>query len=153
MYCKDVEERVRGDHQVLRAMLERIEQLAEGTLAGGRLPEGSLRAEGHLLLERLSTHMSWEDEFLIPVLAATEGWGDVYVARLQREHAEQRELLEYELTFLHHPARPNEVVARNLLDLASLLRADMTEEEHVFLPRVEILHPAVARPSHARSLL
>jgi len=128
-----VRERVLSDHQELRRRLDRIERLAREGLAGPAPAGGDLRGEAEALLDRLAIHMGWEDLYLVPVLRETDAWGDARIARFDREHREQRELLEYVLRQLHDAARPERLVAGTVLDLVVLLREDMDDEESAFL--------------------
>jgi iron-sulfur cluster repair protein YtfE (RIC family) len=131
MRPSDVRQRVLSDHEELRGRLDRLERLARAVATGAGPRE--LRAEAEALLDRLAIHMSWEDLYLVPVLREADGWGDARTARFADEHREQRELLEYVLRSLHDANRPGPVVASNVLDLVSLLRADMVDEESAFL--------------------
>jgi len=133
MKPSEVRERVLADHEELRHRLAALERIARANLGGGPGASAGLRERAEELLDRLAIHMSWEDRYLVPVLRAADGWGDARSGRLAQEHLEQRELLEYELRQLHDASRPDAVIARNLLDLTELLRADMRDEESAFL--------------------
>lgn len=132
MRPSEVRTRVMADHEELRGRLDRLERLALAAAAGDDEPT-ELRNEAEGFLDRLSIHMGWEDLHLVPVLREADSWGEVRIERFDKEHREQRELLEYVLRELHDRARPETVVARKVLDLVALLRADMEEEESVFL--------------------
>jgi len=132
MRPSEVRERVLADHEELRGRLERLERLALAAAAGSD-DARALRGEAESFLDRLAIHMGWEDLHLVPVLREADSWGEVRIERFGREHREQRELLEYVLRELHDERRPEPVVARRVLDLVALLRADMDEEESVFL--------------------
>ena len=133
MLAGEVRTYVLSDHAKLRERLDVLERISRSAAAGGRLAGAVLRAEGESLLVQLSRHMSWEDEHLVPVLRDSDSWGEIRCTQLATEHREQRELLRYALRKLRDEGRPAILVARNLLDLVDLLRADMTEEESVFL--------------------
>jgi iron-sulfur cluster repair protein YtfE (RIC family) len=97
----------------------------------------TLRAEGERLLATLLEHMGWEDRFLAPALRRADAWGEERARQLDGDHREQRELLAHVLAGLRDASRPASVLARNLLDLVTLLRADMEHEEATLLdPRV-----------------
>jgi len=137
MRPSEVRERVLADHVKLRERLDRIEGLARAAAGNGRSKPSGLREEAEGFLDRLAIHMGWEDLHLVPVLREADGWGDVRIERFAEEHREQRELLEYILRELHDRARPEAVVASNVLDFVALLRADMDDAEAVFLdPRI-----------------
>jgi hypothetical protein len=110
-------------------MLASIEGLSREVLDGEGHLGGALRLEGEGLLEALGEHMSWEEQHLVPALRASDAWGDARVERLFADHREQRGLLEHALARLRDPTRPAVLIARNLLDLVSLLRHDMKDEE------------------------
>ena len=133
MRPSEVRERVLADHEELRHRLGPIERMARAVLAQQPCSPSALRQETEALLDRLAIHMRWEDLHLVPVLREADGWGDVRIDRFAKEHLEQRELLEYILRQLHDDDRPDDVMARNVVDFAALLRADMDDEESVFL--------------------
>jgi hypothetical protein len=126
----EIRRRILDDHETIRAMLVSVERVAREVLAGDSGQKSSLRFQGETLLSRLGEHMAWEDRYLRPALLDTPGFGEARAERLDRDHAEQRELLGYALASLADASRPALVVARNLLDLVALLRADMADEEH-----------------------
>ena len=78
--------------------------------------------------------MHWEDVHLRPaLLEIPDAWGKEHAEELDRDHREQRELLSDALDRVQDPSRPPSLVARNLLDLVELLRADMEQEERDLL--------------------
>jgi hemerythrin-like domain-containing protein len=131
MRPSEVRARVLSDHDELRGRLDRLERVALAASSGDSAE--ALRPEAEAFLDRLAIHMSWEDLHLVPVLREADSWGEERIARFAEEHREQREMLEYVLRELHDAGRPETVVARKVLDLVALLRADMEEEESVFL--------------------
>jgi hypothetical protein len=135
----EVRARILADHVDLRRMLAGLEVLARRVLGGEPSLVGPLRLEGELLLQRLQDHMLWEDLHLAPALRQADAWGDERARRLDSEHREQREVLRHCLAAVQDASRPTPVVARSLIDLVQLLRADMDEEER------EMLDPAVLR--------
>ena len=114
-------------------MLLSLESLGQQVSAGQTHLVGPLRLEGEALLARLLTHMRWEDIHLRPALLAADAWGEARAERLDRDHREQRALLEDSLSRVRDPSRPARLLARNLLDLIALLRTDMGEEERDLL--------------------
>jgi len=132
MRPSEVRKRVLADHEELRGRLDRLERLRLAAAAESD-DAHALRDEAESFLDRLAIHMGWEDLHLVPVLREADSWGEVRIERFAREHRAQRELLEYVLRELHDRGRPEPVVARRVLDLVALLRADMEDEESVFL--------------------
>ncbi len=127
MRPEQVRQRVLDDHVHLLGTLENLEQLAVQVVNGERQLTGALRSQGEALLAILLDHIRWEDEHLAPALR--EGGGEDLVKRLEDDHREQRELLEHALERLQDPSRPPVLVGRNLIDLVTLLRQDMRDEE------------------------
>ncbi len=137
MHPSEIRCRILLDHQTLRGVLLSLERLGQQVSAGHTHLVGPLRLEGEELLARLLTHMKWEDVHLRPALLAADAWGEARAERLDRDHREQRALLEHSLSRVQDTSRPAPLLARNLLDLIALLRTDMDEEERDLLdPRV-----------------
>lgn len=133
MRPSEVRRRVFSDHESLRARLDEIEDLV-GVVSGGDAERGlSLRMRAVELLDTLELHMQWEERFLVPVLQDSDAWGPARVERFHTEHREQREVLRHLLGVLGDNGRPASLLARSVRDFAVLLRADMDEEESVFL--------------------
>ena len=132
-----VREHVLADHEALRRQLQELERCARSALAR---PEGDalpLRREAKALVTTLAEHMRWEDRFLAPALRQADAWGQERAEILATDHREQRELLQDVIDKLGDLARPPRIVADNVLDLVTLLRRDMEEEEELLLdPRV-----------------
>ena len=133
MRPSEIRQHVLRDHEELRERLERLENRARDILEARAQSPAALREQAERLLERLATHMSWEDRYLLPVLRQADSCDDTRTRKFTSDHIEQRELLEYALRKLHDAERPDVVVASNLLDLVELLREDMLEEEAIFL--------------------
>jgi hemerythrin-like domain-containing protein len=133
MKLSEVRERILADHEVLRRRLAALEEQARRVASGAADAAPWLRAEGEALLALLREHLSWEDRHLAPALRAAGTRGTEHVRALAHEHAEQRELLDDALARLRDGGRPLLLVARNLLDLAALLREDMDREEQARL--------------------
>lgn len=129
MRPSEVRRRVLEDHERIRAMLVVLEATAGQVLSGEAHLLGSLRLEGGTLLGTLREHMHWEDVHLRPALLEADAWGLERAERLDHDHREQRELLGYALASVEDQSRPAPVIARTLLDLVKLLRADMEDEE------------------------
>ena len=144
MQPEEVRNFVLSDHDKLRERIGRLERMASAVVAGDELPWGALRAEGESFLEQLARHMRWEDVHLVPVLRDADCWGEVRCTQFAEEHREQRESLEYVVRHLRDEGRPDRLVARDVLALAELLRADMEEEESVFLDERVLRNDVIA---------
>jgi hemerythrin-like domain-containing protein len=129
MRPEEVRTSVLADHERLRALLIELERIAHSAVEGNSLPRGALRGEAKVLLASLASHMSWEDRYLAPIVRRDCSIGKRRGEKLAEDHREQRALLEYALRQLLDEGRPECVVAGNLLDLISLLRSDMDDEE------------------------
>ena len=131
-----VRERVLSDHARLRGILDRVELQAGGGEASN---PSELREAGEELHRVLARHMLWEDHYLAPALRNADAWGEERVARLRKDHLEQRAILADNLDRLRDEARPDELLMRDLRDLVLLLRDDMEQEER------DLLDPSVLR--------
>lgn len=133
MRPSEIRERILHDHETLRAMLLSVERVSLGVMEGESQLIGPLRFEAESLLERLLTHMGWEDQYLRPALLEADAWGRERAEHLDRDHREQREMLQYALASLEDQSRPPLVISRQVLDLVRLLREDMDEEEELLV--------------------
>jgi hypothetical protein len=131
-----VRERVLADHRRLRGLLDCIERLVTG---GPVHSLAELKRAGEELHRVLARHMRWEDRYLGPAVLDADAWGEERLARLRRDHREQREILAHSLERLRDPGRPGVLVARDLRDLIMMLRDDMEDEER------DLLDPSVLR--------
>jgi hypothetical protein len=127
MAWRDVHERILAEHVVLRGMLASLEALVDRFEDGDAVGVETLRDEARALYLRFEAHLSFEDRALLPELSRARGTsaGEALV----REHAEQRELLDYLLRRLALPGRPALLLVRELRQFGALLREDMAEEE------------------------
>ena len=133
----EVRDRLLADHRTIRDRLLSIEKLAEEVVANQRQLLGPLCEKTEVLLAGLRNHMSWEDLHLRPALLEADAWGRERAALLDRDHAEQRQLLELKLEHLRDRTQPPILIARGLLELVALLRDDMDREEELLLdPRI-----------------
>jgi hypothetical protein len=133
MRPSEVRRRILDDHEKLRSMLVGVERVAHEVVDGECQLTAAMRVEGERLMERLLAHMGWEDRYLRPALCDADAWGQERAERLDRDHREQREMLEYALSSVADQSRPPLVIARQLLDLVRLLRDDMQEEEELLV--------------------
>jgi hypothetical protein len=129
MDASEVRRRVCGDHERLRSELAQLDSLANQTLRESRGAIAELRADAEALLARLRAHMHWEESYLLPALREADAWGAERAERLVRDHREQCQLLDFAIARLRDAARPAALVARDVIGLVALLRADMREEE------------------------
>lgn len=137
MQPSEVRIRVLHDHEALRERLDELEDLVRDVERGNGERALSLRMHAVELLRALENHMQWEDCYLVPVLRESDAWGPERVKRFDADHREQREVLHHVLHVLADTDRPACLIARGVRDFVFLLRADMDEEENVFLdPRV-----------------
>jgi hypothetical protein len=88
---------------------------------------------GVALFESFASHLAFEDAQLVPALRAIPERGKELADRLEREHREQRELLDYLLNRLEEEKRPTTLVARELEGFSAYLRVDMSYEESMIL--------------------
>ncbi|MFQ5418260.1 MAG: hemerythrin domain-containing protein [Myxococcota bacterium] len=129
MRAREVRRRIRDEHECLRAILFSIRTLGRSVLDGDPSHTPSLRIEGEALHEQLLEHLRWEDIYLAPTLRRARRWGRERAAQLDRDHREQRELLDYTLAALRDSTRPALALARNMIDLVELLLEDMADED------------------------
>jgi len=135
----EIREWILKDHKTLRAQLDALDELAGQVRDGDRRLLGPLRLEAERFLHRFDEHTRWEDRYLRPALLEADAWGKERAERLDHDHSEQRALLEDSLARLHEAERPPVLVARGVLDLIQLIRADMAEEE------ADLLDPRILR--------
>ena len=136
MKPSEVRERTLRDHEGLRIALDRLERCCREAARGDSLPAGQLREAAHALMIDVDRHMRWEERHLEPALREADAWGNERADRMRSDHREQRETLGHVLTNLRDSSRPP-ALAPMLLDLITLLRDDMAEEEDLLLdPRV-----------------
>lgn len=134
MRPSEVRGHVLQDHEGLRRDLDRLEERAKQTRREdpvSHLP--SLLGDAETLLEKLQVHMRWEEVHLLPVLRDADAWGEERALRLERDHREQRALLDFILERLHDTERPNELLYSDVFGLIAFLREDMEEEERDLL--------------------
>ena len=133
MRPSEIRERILGDHETIRAMLVTVERVGRQVMEGESQLIGPLRFEAETLLQKLLTHMGWEDQYLRPALLEADAWGRERAEHLDRDHREQREILQYALSSIEDQSRPPLVISRQILDLVRLLREDMEEEESLLV--------------------
>jgi hemerythrin-like domain-containing protein len=128
----EIRERVQADHQILRSMLDDIEEYSQRFERGEFVGE-TLREQGLALYECFSAHLELEETILAPALRLAGAAGERIAARLKHEHHEQRELIRYLLGRIDRDSAPTLLVARELRHFAEYLRFDMQYEESTML--------------------
>jgi iron-sulfur cluster repair protein YtfE (RIC family) len=119
-------------HNRLRAYLDEVGGLARA-LARGERVTGQLSTALSALARHFDDHNDFEESTLLPLLAATDAFGDVRIARMHGEHLEEHR------AFAAFLASPLEDVAAGWDDFAEEITAHMEAEERTFL------HPQVLR--------
>ena len=129
MAWREVDERILGEEHRGAAHddddLERCVERFEAGAADGAQPLHDERVS----TERFEAHLSSEDG--APLLALRRLRGAEEADALVREHAEQRELLDFLVRRLALPGRPATLLARELRQIGLLLRDDMAGEERM----------------------
>jgi len=130
-----VRKRILGDHAHLRGLLDEVDQQAFRVANGAEEGIGMLRTLGLQLLTEFGEHLALEDRFLAPALRRAGPAGRDRAERLDVDHREQRELLDYLLGKLRDPSRPAAVLAAEWRSFVELMLADMAQEELTILER------------------
>lgn len=138
MRASRVRERIVRDHEYLRGLLDELDQQAFRVANGAESEVGTLRALGLQLLGRFSEHLALEDRFLAPALRRAGPDGRERAQRLDADHREQRELLEYLLGKVRDASRPAAVLAAEWRSFVELLLDDMAQEELTVLERAPL---------------
>lgn len=124
--------RLLEQHQGLRDGLDRVGELARQHNAGEPVAE-RLAAAVAKVAAAFEEHNAFEEALLRPMLAATDAFGDVRIARMVGEHTEEHR------AFTAFLGGPLDEVARGFADFAEEIAAHMEAEERTFL------HPWVLR--------
>jgi len=125
-----------GQHQRLRALLERARRVADLALDGEAADPGGVAVAIGELVHVMESHLAFEESLLLPILNADLPHGPARAAELAKEHEQQRAML----SALHRQATAAPRVptlATKLMFLTDWLLADMSHEEE------ELLSPAV----------
>jgi len=126
-----VRERILREHAELRTRLGEIDALLSDSERNAEAVVTRLRERGLALYRRLREHIDLEDRILAPALRA--GGCDERADDLEREHAEQRELLAFLVGRLGEQQRPAILTVRELRGFVDYLSEDMANEEAVLL--------------------
>jgi hemerythrin-like domain-containing protein len=124
--------RLLEQHQGLRDRLELVHGLVRQYASGEAVAE-ALGAAVAGVATAFDEHNAFEETLLTPMLAATDGFADVRIARMVGEHTEEHRAFS---AFL---ASPLSEVATGWADFAEEIAAHMEAEERTFL------HPWVLR--------
>jgi hemerythrin-like domain-containing protein len=128
-----VRQLVIDDHAELRPMLDEVERLANLFERGDSSTGPILRQHGFEFYKRFSGHLELEEEHLAPKLLSAGERGRTLSDRLDHEHREQRELLQYLLERLGESTTPTLLIARELRNFVAYVRFDMQHEEQDLL--------------------
>jgi hypothetical protein len=135
-----VRDDIRGQHADLRMRLDELAEEAGLWRSGEAGSDDRLRALGRDLCARFNAHLEFEEEELVPVLAALDSWGPERVRELQSAHARQRRKLANLSTRLAFEPDPDEL-ERALADLADDMSTDMESEEEGLLMQAALAAP------------
>jgi hypothetical protein len=112
-----------AQHEALRGMMERCEQLAD-ELDTGRMGPLQLTREVSRLRLAFDAHNRFEEQLLRPVLLEADGFGDARVERMIDEHISEHRAMRTELA---SPA------TADLRAAIAELRAHLAAEERYFV--------------------
>jgi hemerythrin-like domain-containing protein len=128
-----VRARVLREHDLLRTRLGSLVRLCNRAQSGEHALRSQLREAALELYRRFAAHLTFEDERLLPLVKSAGSWGRERARQLEREHAEQRMLLDYLTPRLADVSRPLVLLEADLASFAELLREDMADEESSLL--------------------
>ena len=147
-----IRQRILGDHDLLRGLLEEVERQASRVYEEAGAGVAVLRALGLQLLTQFSDHLALEDRVLAPALRGAGPIGRERVEQLAADHREQRVLIEYILGGLRDQSRPAAVLSDELHGLVELLLEDMAQEELTILERRLLEDPGPLKAPSPHSL-
>jgi Hemerythrin HHE cation binding domain len=81
-----------AEHEALRELIKRCEQLA-GELEAGRIEPAHLAREVGRLCVAFDAHNRYEEQFLRPVLGDVDAFGEVRLDRMVADHVEEHGLV------------------------------------------------------------
>lgn len=116
---------LKAQHDALRGMMTRCEELANELDAGRMGPTQLLREVARLRLA-FDAHNQFEEQLLRPVLLDADWFGEVRVARMIEEHVEEHRSMRQQL---------GTTVTSELREVIENLRAHLEAEERYFLSK------------------
>jgi hypothetical protein len=127
VFPASVRDEVLRQHDELRGLLRAVARDVD-TADVDEPPGRRLMASGRELCQRFREHLSFEDEYLKPVLAVLDSWGPERVRGLEEDHRRQRCRLVAVMDAIETSGDPEEA-AEELADLIEDLGLDMEQEE------------------------
>lgn len=121
--------RLLAEHDELRLLLKRAEQIANNILRG-IAPPTALHDVLQLCRNSFAAHNASEEELLAPILMNDCAWGQARVDRMLEEH--RAEHAEIRAAFTGSDLK----IAPRIGELRELIEAHMAAEERTFLSRV-----------------
>jgi hypothetical protein len=112
-----------AQHQVLRGMMERCEELADELDAGNMGPIQLTREVARLRLA-FDSHNKFEEELLRPVLLAGDAFGEVRLERMIEDHVGEHRAMRQQL---------GSDATADLRAVIASLRVHLAAEERYFL--------------------
>jgi hemerythrin-like domain-containing protein len=145
---RDALEHLGRDHRLLERVLRRLESIVEAAEWGNDFSRSELRlVVDFMTLFGDLRHHDKEESLLVPVLVAVEGfdWNDGPLARLRRDHRQERYLLR---VLSDIASQEREWSPENVRHLASIGRQFVTFiREHMRFENEAIFEPARSRLS------
>lgn len=118
-----------AQHEVIRRLMDRCEQLAD-ELDAGRLDADQLTREVVRLRLALDTHNRFEEQLLRPVLIEEDAFADARIDRMVDDHVAEHRAMRDQL---------NATETRILRETLQMLRAHLESEER-YLLNAKVLH-------------
>ncbi len=120
--------RLLAEHDALRTLLARAEQIAADILRGAAAPT-ALRDVLQMCRNEFAAHNASEEELLGPILKHDFAWGQARIDRMFEEHRAEHAEIRAALT------GPDLRVAPRIAELREMIEAHMAAEERTFLSR------------------
>lgn len=112
-----------AQHQVLRGMMDRCDELADELDAGSGDPSQLTREVARLRVA-FDAHNKFEEELLRPVLLATDSFGEVRLERMIEDHVGEHRAMRQQL---------GSTATADLRAVIDSLRSHLAAEERYFL--------------------
>jgi hypothetical protein len=120
---------LKAQHDVLRRMMDRCEELAD-ELEAGRIDPLQLTGEISQLRLAFDAHNRFEEQLLRPVLQETDALADVHIDRMIEDHVGEHRAMRSQF---------NATATGELRDAIESLRAHLEAEER-YLLSARVLH-------------